>query len=257
MRGDIPQPLLDSDVRLGCAGWTVPRASAEDFEATGSQLERYATRLNAVEINSSFHRSHRVATYERWAASVPEQFRFSVKLPKEISHALRFIDADAPLDRFLGEVAGLGAKLGPVLVQLPPSFALDVEVAQRFFGELRERFEGDVVCEPRHETWFSDSAEKVLVKFRVARVAADPARVPAAATPGGWEGIAYARWHGAPRIYFSSYPDEEIARMAALLESAMQRSARTWCIFDNTASGAAAGDALRVKARLNAARRVK
>lgn len=255
MRADIPQSSAATNVRLGCAGWTVPRASADHFEAVGSHLARYASRLNATEINSSFHRPHRIATYERWAAAVPEDFRFAVKIPREISHTLRFVDCMPVLERFLAEIAGLSGKLGPLLLQLPPSFAIDAAVAARFFGELRERHEGDVVCEPRHETWFTDSAEQLFHKFAVGRVAADPARVPAAAVHGGWDGIAYARWHGAPRIYFSSYPDEELARMTALLSTAARRGARTWCIFDNTASGVAAGDALRVKARLNEALR--
>lgn len=235
----------------------MPRASAGQFEAVGSHLARYASRLNATEINSSFHRPHRAGTYEKWAASVPDDFRFAVKIPREISHTLRLVDAMAPLDRFLAEIAGLGAKLGPLLLQLPPSFALDVDVARRFFGALRERHEGDIVCEPRHESWFTGGAGQLLADFAVGRVAADPARVPGAALPGGWDGIAYARWHGAPRVYFSSYEDEELARVTALLLAAVSRGARTWCIFDNTASGVAAGDALRVKARLNAAGRTQ
>ena len=100
------------NVRIGCAGWSLPRAESSRFAAAGSHLERYASRFDAVEINSSFHRPHRPATYARWSASVPPAFRFSVKLPKAITHVLRLQDAGDPLATFLSEVAGLGEKLG-------------------------------------------------------------------------------------------------------------------------------------------------
>ena len=73
----------------------------------GSHLERYGAILDAVEINSSFYRPHRTATYERWAASVPEDFRFAVKVPKAITHERRLKDVGDLLDRFLSEVGGL------------------------------------------------------------------------------------------------------------------------------------------------------
>jgi hypothetical protein len=88
--------------------------------AGGSQLERYARALNAVEINSSFYRPHQRKTYDRWAESTPEAFRFSVKMPRTITHNDRLANCDAMLDRLIAEVTGLGDKLGVLLVQLPP-----------------------------------------------------------------------------------------------------------------------------------------
>src|SRR5437763_17203339 len=90
-----------SNVFIGCAGWSIPREHAGHFRAKGSHLERYAGRFTAVEINSSFYRPHRATTYGRWAASVPANFRFAVKVPKEITHALRLVGAADLLDRFL------------------------------------------------------------------------------------------------------------------------------------------------------------
>ena len=84
-----------------------------------------------MEINSSFYRPHRTATYERWAASVPEDFRFAVKVPKAITHERRLKDASDLLDRFLSEAGGLGPKLGPLLVQLPPSLSFQAGIADR------------------------------------------------------------------------------------------------------------------------------
>ncbi|HEU4747786.1 MAG TPA: DUF72 domain-containing protein [Gemmatimonadaceae bacterium] len=253
---DIPHDSGASPIRLGVAGWNVRREHAGSFSEIGSHLERYATQFNAVEINSCFYRPHRFTTYQRWAATVPPDFRFAVKLPKVITHEQRFLDIVAPLERFLGEVSGLGSRLGPVLIQLPPSFTFDELLARSFFDELRARFDGDAVLEPRHETWFTTATEQLLTEYRIARVAADPARVPAAAQPGGFNRIMYLRLHGSPRIYYSAYSPAYLEEVGRLLDASASRDISTWCIFDNTALGAATADALTVKSLLLNSRRV-
>ena len=216
------------------------------FPAEGSALERYAAVFDAVEINSSFYRSHRPATWERWAASVPAGFRFAVKLPRAATHEARLVGCGALLTRFADEVAGLGEKRGPVLVQLPPSLAFDAGVADGFFREVAAIVGGTVACEPRHPSWFEEDADALLVRHRVARVAADPARVPAAAWPGGWRGLTYARWHGSPAVYRSSYDAAAIANHAAIAGVG-----ESWTIYDNTTLGAATANALTLRAVLH------
>ena len=231
-------------IAIGTAGWVIPRAMADSFPGGGSHLARYAGVLSCVEINSSFHRPHRVSTYERWAAATPAGFRFTVKLPKTITHEARLLDSEALLDRFFAEVAGLGGKLAALLVQLPPSLVFERPVVDAFFGALRERHPGAVACEPRHASWFESDADDALVHWRSARVAADPAQSPAVARPGGWKGgPAYYRWHGSPRTYWSSYDDAWLGARAAEVAPSI-RGHDVWCLFDNTASGAALGDAL-------------
>jgi uncharacterized protein YecE (DUF72 family) len=194
-----------------------------------------------VEINSSFYRPHKPATYARWAASVPPGFQFSVKIPREITHVRKLVDATEVLDRFLAEVGALGDKLGPLLVQLPPSLRFDPAAAGAFFALLRDRFDGDLACEPRHATWFTADADALLHQFCVARVAADPAPVPLASHPGGWPKLIYRRLHGSPRMYYSGYTPDCLAQIADLMRSCTYD---TWCIFDNTALGEATRDAL-------------
>jgi uncharacterized protein YecE (DUF72 family) len=238
------RPGLSSTPRIGTAGWSIPKEHAASFPREGTHLERYGAVLNAVEINSSFYRPHRTMTYQRWAASVPQDFRFGVKVPKAITHERRLRDAGDLMERFLSEVRSLGPKLGPVLVQLPPSLAFQEGVSDRFLADLRERVAGGIVCEPRHASWFTPAVEALLCEFRVARVAADPAPVAQAADPGGWPGLAYYRLHGSPRIYYSPYSAEALARIAERLASGAARGVETWCIFDNTAAFAAAGNAI-------------
>lgn len=239
--------------RVGTAGWSLPRAEQPRFPGAGTHLVRYARVLDAVEINSSFYRPHRAAVYARWAAGVPAGFRFAVKVPRTITHERRLGDVDAPLDAFLEQVAGLGARLGCLLVQLPPSLALDPGIAAAFLATLRDRHAGAVVLEPRHASWFTADAEALLVAHRVARVVADPAPVPAAAHPGGATEVLYLRLHGSPRVYWSAYDDAALDAVAARVRAARRAGTPAWCIFDNTAAGAALPNALALLARLDAA----
>lgn len=246
-----PAMAIERLLRVGTAGWSLPSAVRDAFGADGSALHRYASRLDCAEINSSFYRPHRPQTYARWAASVPQPFRFSVKVPRTITHDARLIDCGALLDAFLDQVTALGDKLGPLLIQLPPSLAFDAEAADAFFTLLRARFAGDAVFEPRHASWFAPEVDTLLRDRRIARVAADPAPHPVAGTPGGWAGLRYWRLHGAPRMYFSAYDD---GALTAVSEAMKDADAQAWCIFDNTASGAAIADALSLNAKLRKGR---
>ena len=231
-------------LRIGTAGWSVPSQYLDRVPAGGSHLERYSRVFNTVEINSSFHRPHRRATYERWAQSVPADFRFAVKVPKTITHDAGLAGCSALLDRFADEVKGLGKKLGVLLVQLPSRSPLQKRVAGGFFRGVSARIKTDIAVEPRHASWFAPEVSDWLAERRVARVAADPARVENAGQPGGWGGLAYYRWHGSPRIYWSSYDAATLTALRLRLEQDRARGISVWCIFDNTASSAALGNAL-------------
>lgn len=237
---------------LGCAGWSIPKNSAAAFPVEGSHLERYARVLPATEVNSSFYRPHKPETWARWAAATPPGFGFAAKLPRAITHDHRLHQIAEPLDRFLGEVGHLGDRLGPLLVQLPPSLRFDPAVAGRFFADLRQRFDGLLVCEPRHESWFAPEVEAMLTGFEIARVAADPPPVPQAAWPGGWPGLRYWRLHGSPVMYRSKYGPERLDRLAARLREEGRRDevGQVWCIFDNTADFHAVDDALALLGRI-------
>jgi uncharacterized protein YecE (DUF72 family) len=226
---------------VGTAGWSISPALQVDFPGAGGLLERYSRRFACCEINSTFHKRHRPATYQRWAASVPDGFRFILKMPKTITHGRKLRDCQALLDEFLEDCRMLGPAV--LLIQLPPSLAFEIELAERFFADLRQRFAGGVACEPRHPSWFTAESQEFWQKHRLARVAADPARVPAAAEPGGWRGFSYFRWHGWPRMYYSSYESARLSELAAQMRAC---PGEVYCIFDNTAAGAGSGDALRL-----------
>jgi uncharacterized protein YecE (DUF72 family) len=237
-------------LRIGCAGWSLRAEQAALVPGDDSHLARYARMFDAVEINSSFYRPHRPQTYARWAQSVPAGFRFAVKMPKAISHGKRLRDCVNELDTFLAQVRELGATLGVLLLQLPPSLAFERRSACAFFDVLRERHAGPVACEPRHASWFTAAVDADLRECGIARAAADPARVPRAAVPGGDHACEYLRLHGSPHVYYDAYADAALDRVARYMARASGIVRERWCIFDNTARGHAMTDALALRARL-------
>lgn len=221
---------------IATAGWSIPKAVAHRFPATGSGLERYAAVFDGVEINSTFYRRHRVKTFERWAGAVPEHFRFAAKIPREITHGARLRNIGPLFEAFVDEVSALDGKLGPLLCQLPPSLAFDAGEAEAAFAAMRRIFTGVLVLEPRHESWAAPPARATLRRYAVDRVLADPA--PVWPMSDFRETPKYVRLHGAPEIYYSRYGDAQIRAVAERLAD------DSWCVFDNTASGAAVENAL-------------
>jgi uncharacterized protein YecE (DUF72 family) len=167
-----------------------------------------------------------------------------------VTHDARLQGVQAPLQRFAGEAGALGAKWAVALVQLPPSLALHEALATEFFARLAEACPAAVVCEPRHASWFTPAAAALLARLGVARAGVDPAKWPGSALPLPAPGrpLHYYRWHGSPRLYRSPYEPGWLAERAAEL-AALPPDAEAWCIFDNTAGGAALDNALDLQAR--------
>jgi len=226
-------------VRIGTAGWALPKALRVSHAASSSVLEQYAALFDAVEINSSFYKPHRRSTYERWRASVPESFRFAVKLSRVITHELGLVRAQSETVAFMQSATGLEQKLAVILVQLPPSRTFDAPIAGGFFKMLRQETAAHIVCEARNPSWFGSEATAVLETYRVTRVAADPVPPGCEIAAQAHPDFAYFRLHGAPRVYYSPY---SIGRLRDV-SLAAGAAAETWCIFDNTAAGAAWADA--------------
>jgi len=231
-------------LRIGTAGWAIPAGVRDRFPVAGGGLERYASRLGAVEINSTFYRRHRVSTFERWAAATPADFRFAVKAPREITHRRKLENCEDLLADLAVDLRGLGDRLGPVLIQTPPGLAFDKTRTGAFLDACKAQIDASIVLEPRHDSWFTAAADHWLASRRVARVAADPEPAPGAGLPGGSEGQVYFRLHGSPHMYRSAYGTDRLKTILQRVAAAGEVGAERWVIFDNTASGAAAADAL-------------
>ena len=236
---------------VGCAGWSIPRDEARHFPDGPSHLERYARVFNACEINSSFYRPHKNATWQRWGESVPPNFRFAVKAPRTITHESKLKCGAELLSPFIKQISFLEDRLGPVLFQLPPGSEYESGSTRRFLSLLRGIYPGHVVWEPRHRSWFDQEADQLLTEFRIARVAADPACVSFGAEPAGWPSLVYFRLHGSPRRYYSSYSDEFLNTLASQMAK-RTATGQVWCVFDNTAAGYAVPNAIALREKLAA-----
>jgi uncharacterized protein YecE (DUF72 family) len=234
----VAGPALTTN-RIGTAGWALPKALRVNQSANKSVLEHYADRFNAVEINSSFYRPHRRSTYERWSASVPDSFRFSVKLPRVITHELGLVGCQSETESFVQSASGLAHKFAVLLVQLPPSRKFDESAAAAFFKVLRGETSANIVCEARNSSWFISEATALFEAYGVTRVVADPVPLGCELAPRPDSRFAYYRLHGSPRMYYSAYSISYLQDAAA----ALRANAESWCIFDNTAAGAAWSDA--------------
>ncbi len=218
----------------------------------GSHLERYARRFNAVEINTSFSRDHRHETYARWSASVPEDFRFAVKIPKTITHEAGLRRCGPALRSFCMNVKGLGEKLAVLLVQLPPSLEFEPRIARDFFARLCGESGTRIVCEPRHATWFGPTVGRTFERWHIGRVAADPVPAEGGGVPAGDIDLVYFRLHGSPRRYYSAYGTADLSSMAARMKAYGAAGRSVWCIFDNTAEFAAWDNAVELQKRVSA-----
>lgn len=235
-------------LHIGTAGWQL----SKDLSARrdGSALERYAEHLNAVEINSTHYKHHMERTFQRWAASVPRDFRFAVKMHRDITHGQRLTQV-GPVQEFLKEVIALGDRLGPVLVQLPPSLAWS-DTCGDVLEAMREVYDGTVVLEPRHPSWSSGPVLRRLQQAHISVVAADPPLIIPTLKPLGDPAMCYFRLHGNPRVYWSPYEEAALRKVAIQVEELLKLRRRVWVVFDNTASGQAAPNALRLKRVLGA-----
>ena len=226
----------------------------------GSARTSSATRaiLPCAEINSSFHRPHALKVYERWAASTPPSFRFSVKLPRTITHEGELRRPGPLLDAFFAQISGLGEKLGALLVQLPPSQAFNSRVAgpssRNCASDTRDRSSASRGT-PRGS---SRARTQMLVRHRVARVATDPSRIKAALHPAGWMPDAARRRTGDRLLPPARITAQVLVALSARAPSTMGErdqhapaNTDVWCIFDNTASGAAIENALEMMALLS------
>jgi len=201
------------ELHIGTAGWQVTAAQRYAFPTEGTHLHRYAARLGAAEINSSFYRPHATATYARWRAQTPPGFRFAVKLPRAITHQARLREAGEALHTFLDQVAGLSDRLGCLLVQLPPSLRFDAVVADGFLRALRRRHAGDVALEPRHASFACADYVRLARSYGVATVYTDSPDYPNIADPTA--DFVYARLMRSQPGEATGYPPRALDQWAA------------------------------------------
>ena len=161
---------------IGTSGFQYPEWKGnfypEDLPAK-RMLPFYAEQFPTTEINYTFRRIPSSKTIEGWFESTPGHFRFALKAPQRITHFAKLRNCEEILDQFWGAISGLGLKLGPILLQLPPSFKKDAELLSDFLDVLP--LEMRVAFEFRHSSWFDETVYAHLRRRNAALCLADDA----------------------------------------------------------------------------------
>ena len=228
--------------RIGISGWTYPPWRGV-FYPKGlrqkDELSYAAGQFRTVEVNGTFYGLQKPDSFATWAAQVPQDFVFSIKAPRFITHIRRLRDVSVPVANFLASgVLRLGTKLGPILWQLPPSLVFDAQVVEAFLAALphdtqaaaeiaaqhEKRLDGrdwtkTDACRPlrhaieiRHESFRDPAFIALLRQYRVALVCADTPQWPRLGDVTA--DFVYARLHGSDQLYASGYGDDAIAAWA-------------------------------------------
>ena len=169
------------EIRAGTSGYSYKEWKGSFYPAKiapSEMLAYYAERLSAVEINNTFYRMPRREVVESWARSVPETFRFAVKVSQRITHRKRLADVEEELDYLLDQLAPLGPRLGLLLVQLPPNLPADLARLERFLDHLAAR--ARAAFEFRHASWLAEPVLACLRDRGAALVASETDEAPAA-----------------------------------------------------------------------------
>jgi uncharacterized protein YecE (DUF72 family) len=215
---------------IGTSGFQYPEWRGtfypEKFPTT-KMLPFYAERFSTSEINYTFYRIPNSKTIEGWDQATPEQFKFGLKAPQKITHIGKLRDCAELLDVFQRVVSGLGAKLGPVLFQLPPSFKKDGPLLSEFLGSLPPGIRA--AFEFRHKSWFDEEVFSSLQKHNTALCIAESSDL---ATPN----VPTADF-GYLRLRREDYQDADIVRWADFIESQSERWSHVFVYFKHEESG--------------------
>lgn len=216
--------------------------------ASASRLTYYASLYSSVEINASFYKVPKPATVAKWSDSVPEQFRFTFKVPKAVTHAKGLQFNGEELEAFAETVARAGAKKGCLLVQFPPSVKSDKQESLEAILELlKSDVKGwHIAVEFRDNSWYNSGVYRVLKHYGAGMVEQD---MPRSATPQVTvaEDFAYLRFHGPDGSYRSTYDEAFLALRAKRIAAWIKEGREVYAYFNNTM-----GDALGNLETLNA-----
>jgi len=202
--------MRNKKINIGTSGWSYKHWK-NVFYPEGMKpsdyLPFYAKEYRATEINTSFYHLPREPTVIQWTEKVPKQFRFCVKMSRFITHVKRLLEPEEALERFFQLFKHMKEKMGPVLIQLPPSLKFEYERAEHFFTVLKKNHkEYDFVLEVRHETWMAEESLTLMTKYDIAFVISQSGvKFPYAETMTSRN--IYIRFHGHKELYASDYTE--------------------------------------------------
>lgn len=221
---------------VGTSGWSFPHWKGILYPeelSPSDWLKYYSSNFNCVEVNSTFYRSFSASTYQKWANSVHEDFKFILKLPQEITHKKRLAGARNEILGFLDGLSLIAGKVGLILMQLPPSYKVVLSDFEESISLIREKF--PLAVEFRNRYAFSEDVLDILVEYNCCFVNPDSpnSNLQTLAT----NDILYLRLHGRRAMYKSSYTDNELEELSDILFSMRERIKSAYVIFNNGMEG--------------------
>lgn len=237
------------EVRIGTSGWIYPHWRERFYPAhlpPSQWLVFYAQHFDTVEVNNSFYRLPKRETFERWRAETPDNFAFSVKASRFITHMKKLRDVGESLQRFFAATEGLGEKLRVVLWQLPPNLKADLERLASFLRQLPPHCLH--ALEFRHASWWQEQGVwRVLERFRAAHCVPILPTLPKELAKRVTAPFVYLRFHGWDGFYFGCFPDEELAWWAERIRQWQKQGLTVFAYFNNDANAYAVSNALTLK----------
>ncbi len=234
-----------AELYIGTSGWNYDHWHGVLYPRglkPQSYLRHYATRLSSVEISESFSHLPAEAEFEQWADAVPPDFVFAVMVPKSITHGRRLRDSAGPWAAFLARARRLGSKLGPLLIQLPPTMRCDIGLLERFLDTAPEAREHRLALQARHDSWFDPLAMYDLRRLGIAVVIEHSERYPEAphvpTAP-----FLYLRFHGPGQMFASRYRTADLEPWARRIHKWIEEDRTVYAYFANDFEGHALSNA--------------
>ena len=206
-------------------------------------LSFYTRYFDTVEMNNTFYHTPRDTSIEKWMSETSQNFVFSIKASRFITHIKRLKDVEDSLELFLQKAELFGDKLGAILFQLPPSLRADVSLLRDFLLLLPK--EKHFTIEFRHKSWLSDEVFTLLSDYNIAFCISDTPRYPYAEVVTA--DFSYIRLHGHEVLYASSYSDEQLNHYAKFIKKWNKKGIEFFVYFDNDFYGYAVKNALKLK----------
>jgi len=238
---------MGHEIHIGCSGWTYRHwrdLFYPDKLAQKNWFAHYAETFGTVELNTSFYRLPKPETFETWRDQAPPGFRYAVKAPRFITHMKKLKECAEPVQEFLGRARKLGEAIGPILYQLPPRWACNIERLEEFIALLPTDLAH--VFEFRETSWITQEVLALLDARRVSFCVHD---MTGSATPRWASGpVAYVRFHGGAGKYWGRYSDEALLSWTDWIVEQARQGRDVWCYFNNDIDAHAIHDALTLRA---------
>ena len=232
---------------IGTSGWSYKHWSGifyPEHIKPEKYLEYYITKFNCVELNSSFYHLPRESTIKGWMKRTPESFRFCPKLSRYITRQKRLVDSQEALSKYFDLFQDMKARMGPVLIQLPPSLKYDRSLIVDFFDLLQAQYrQYQFAIEIRHKSWIQDEFFQSLSQYGISFVMADSGnRFPYHEVVTA--NFIYLRFHGPEKLYASDYNRSDLLQYAEKIKQWINADHEIWVFFNNDFGGFAVKNAI-------------